>query len=108
MDKKERQRQYQRGYEARNREKTQRAKRDASYRKLYGITLEEYEAMLEVQGGVCAMCGGTQERALNVDHCHETGRVRALLCTPCNGMLGNARDSIENLERGITYLRKYR
>jgi hypothetical protein len=55
----------------------------------FGITLEEYDAMLQTQGGVCAVCGGIEEgRRLAVDHCHESGVVRALLCTSCNWQLG--------------------
>jgi len=56
----------------------------------YGITREEYEALLDKQGGVCAICGNgckTGQR-LAVDHCHETGRVRGLLCKSCNLHIG--------------------
>jgi len=49
----------------------------------YGITPEQYDGMLARQGGVCALCGGTMERPV-VDHCHQTGRVRGILCHPCN------------------------
>ncbi len=54
--------------------------------KKYGITPEQYDAMLESQGGVCALCGGPPQygRRLSVDHCHETDRVRGLLCSYCN------------------------
>lgn len=49
----------------------------------YGITPEQYDGMLARQGRVCALCGGTMERPV-VDHCHQTGRVRGILCHPCN------------------------
>ncbi len=59
--------------------------------KLYGITLEQYEEMLEAQGGVCKICGDPpptgRKKYLSVDHCHQTGRVRGLLCTQCNTRL---------------------
>lgn len=56
----------------------------------YGISLEEYEAMVERQGGACAICGSV--RKLAIDHCHETGRVRGLLCYPCNIKLSGMED----------------
>jgi hypothetical protein len=52
----------------------------------YGITLDAYEQMLCEQGGVCAICG--DEKELVVDHDHETGEVRGLLCRACNLRLG--------------------
>lgn len=75
----------------------------------YGITPEQYEALLAEQGGRCAICG-TEEpgrtgvRKWSVDHCHTTGRVRGILCHPCNLMLGKARDNPEILRKGADYL----
>lgn len=72
----------------------------------YGITLEQYELMLEHQGSRCAICGLPHEesRPLAVDHCHATGRVRGLLCTGCNVALGY----FEGFRRqGETFLAKY-
>lgn len=71
----------------------------------YGLTCDDYEAMLEAQGGVCAICGGTdQRRRLNVDHDHATGEVRGLLCSGCNGArLGRLGDSIERAETRARY-----
>jgi hypothetical protein len=56
----------------------------------FGIAVEQYEAMLEAQGGVCAMCRAepSDNRQLAVDHDHVTGVVRALLCSGCNRRLG--------------------
>ena len=63
-------------------------RRQVKHRKLieaYGISIDQYEAMYEAQGGVCAICGGTNlKRELAVDHNHITGQVRALLCGSCN------------------------
>ena len=63
----------------------------------YGITVEEYQAMFDGQGGVCKICGkkettrvsrGEGIRSLAVDHDHNTGKVRGLLCHQCNVVLG--------------------
>jgi len=73
----------------------------------YGLTHDEYLALLETQGGACAICGGSgQRRQLAVDHDHVTGAVRGLLCDRCNPMLGYARDNISVLEAAIEYLKK--
>jgi hypothetical protein len=53
----------------------------------YGITLADRDAMIAGQGGVCAVCRGQFDRP-NVDHDHATGRVRGVLCTHCNLLLG--------------------
>jgi hypothetical protein len=75
----------------------------------YGITPEDYEAMLLAQCGHCALCDRTpaQERYghLNVDHCHATGKVRGLLCTPHNHALGKLGDSEAALLRALAYIR---
>jgi hypothetical protein len=60
----------------------------------FNMDLEDYEDLLEKQDYRCAICQrtqeeNTQERALSVDHCHETGRIRGLLCQPCNLALGH-------------------
>lgn len=60
--------------------------RKRSLRQRYGITVEDYDRMLEEQGGHCALCPAVPGvRRLHVDHDHVTGRVRGLLCLPCNG-----------------------
>lgn len=79
----------------------------------YGITYDDYEAMLADQGGLCAVCGLPNEqfdtvkgemRRLHVDHDHETGKVRGLLCSKCNFALGCVRDSPEILGSLVRYL----
>ena len=75
----------------------------------YGITLAQYNAMIESQKGVCKICGGKGEikRRLHVDHCHSTGKVGGLLCYYCNLMLGLARDNPETLKNAARYLKNF-
>jgi len=84
-------------------------------KKKFGLTLDVYEAILEHQGGVCAICGKAETminsgskrlQPLAVDHCHKTGRVRGLLCAKCNHALGNFDDSTALLRRAIKYLER--
>lgn len=74
----------------------------------YGLTFESYEALLEEQGRRCKICGALEgERGrpmLAVDHDHETGLVRGLLCDPCNRALGMFKDDPEILASAIQYL----
>jgi hypothetical protein len=74
--------------------------------KRYGITRVDYDELYARQGGVCYICQWAtgKSRRLSVDHDHETGRVRGLLCRPCNTMLGHARDNPAFFERAIEYL----
>jgi hypothetical protein len=77
----------------------------------YGLTTEAYNELLASQSGGCAVCGrtdsGTSQGAhLRVDHCHETGQVRGLLCDPCNRNIGLIGDTVEAFERVLAYLRK--
>lgn len=73
----------------------------------YGISSDDYNAMFNSQGGCCLICNRHQiefQRALAIDHDHETGEIRGLLCGPCNTGLGLFRDSAEILTRAIDYL----
>ena len=85
--------------------------RDRLYQRNFGISLSEYSTLLESQMCVCAMCGKDEtenNQRLCVDHCHETGKVRGLLCNTCNTGLGLLQDNTQILENGISYLRKHR
>lgn len=65
--------------------------------------------MHDAQGGLCAICGSPPAHdALAIDHDHETGKVRALLCDNCNFMIGLARESSALLEIAATYLESHR
>ena len=70
----------------------------------YGITAGEYQEYFSKQNGKCAICKSESKRRLNVDHCHVTGKVRGLLCGPCNTLLGMAKDSTDRLAKAIEYL----
>lgn len=75
----------------------------------FGITLEQYNALLAEQQGVCAICKtAPAEIKLAVDHCHETLAIRGLLCMKCNTLLGFVKDSVPILQRAITYLQQER
>ena len=79
--------------------------------KNYRIRLPDYQALYEAQKGNCACCGIPEsdfKRQLHVDHDHETGKVRGLLCTQCNPGIGYFQDSIERLEMAIKYLKKFK
>jgi hypothetical protein len=63
--------------------------------------------MLARQSGLCAICKTKPEKILCVDHSHETGQVRALLCSSCNSMLGFSGDNPARLGAGSSYLREF-
>jgi hypothetical protein len=88
-------------------------KRNSKLRIRFGITLHDYERLLQEQGGVCAICrrapaDNTKQRALAVDHCHQTGTIRGLLCGPCNLALGLFQDKAEFLVMAAEYLDRER
>ena len=73
------------------------------FRTAYGLTLEQRDEMYKEQSGRCAICGQFNE-TLAVDHNHNTGGVRNLLCGRCNRVLGNVHESVELLSAMIDYL----
>jgi len=68
----------------------------SSLKRLYGISLEQFNILFEEQNGVCAICMGTNPsgKRLAVDHDHETGQVRGLLCSMCNTRLAVLDDKL--------------
>lgn len=77
---------------------------DRFFRK-YGITLDEYNDLIEKQDGTCARCHQEpQTRRLAVDHCHASGRVRGLLCGPCNTYLGRLEANLGLLSQDLAYI----
>lgn len=95
----------------------ERNKRNITCRRLrqnYGITLDEYAALFEKQKGLCKICAQPESdtyrgkvKRLAVDHCHETGKIRGLLCQHCNTILGKANDDPDRLEAAAAYLRDH-
>lgn len=87
---------------------------DAEYRRRrkihrYGITVADYDALLEAQRGGCAVCGYEPaiDKPLQVDHDHATGAVRGLLCGNCNSALGHAKDDRARLLGLVAYLDRH-
>jgi len=101
---------------ARWRKRNPDADAEKRLKRVFGITLAEYNELFEAQGGVCALCkksestkrmkkGEGRER-LAVDHCHDTGRVRGLLCFKCNTAIGALGDTEEAAQNVVDYLKK--
>lgn len=82
---------------------------DRYLRSAYGITAEEYNALFEAQGNVCAICGTDSTKGKNwcVDHNHVTGKVRAILCDGCNRGLGYFYESPTALRAAADYVEKH-
>ena len=75
----------------------------------YGLTHEEYLSMLNSQNNRCAICEADETRRGNknfcIDHCHESNKIRAILCSNCNSALGLFKDSPELMEKAAEYIR---
>lgn len=78
--------------------------RRSNLKRWYGLTESDYESMVSAQNGVCKICSQPSHRRLCVDHDHTTGKVRGLLCDPCNRGLGLFRDNPELLRDAADYL----
>ena len=97
-------------------EKYHNTRRENAYRRDFGITLQDYNSLLEDQKYVCKICKCPETartlrkdrhvKYLAVDHCHSTGKIRGLLCQRCNSILGLSKDSITTLEAAINYLKE--
>ena len=76
-----------------------------SRKSLYGISTEEYDILLTKQGHKCGVC--KQEKKLYVDHCHDSLKVRGLLCNNCNTGIGLLKENVEIMENAISYIKEY-
>lgn len=95
-----------------NKERAKRTRKHARLSQNYGMSLDEFEGMLEEQRHCCALCGEPFEpnrpaKSARVDHCHATGSIRGLLHANCNVLIGMAEESEERLKAAIAYLQKY-
>jgi ribosomal protein S27AE len=97
-------RQYYRDY----RKRSPAVFRKGELKRKFDMTVEEYEAMLDRQDGVCAIClNPPNGRLLAVDHDHLTGKRRGLLCSNCNAGIGQLHDSIVLLKAALRYLKRF-
>ena len=90
-------------------DKRAEASRKYLLKKRFGdeMTPEKFQEMFDAQNGKCAICGiAPLDKHLSIDHDHETGAVRGLLCNPCNLALGNVKDNTLILENMIRYLNR--
>jgi hypothetical protein len=97
-------------HKKRRKDNPDKAKRDRiklSVKRKFNLTLNDYDVLYLEQGGKCAICGTHQKnlvRTLAVDHDHNTGKVRGLLCQPCNTGIGLLKENVQVLENAIKYL----
>jgi hypothetical protein len=87
-----------------NKSKAKERNRNLALKKQYGLTKESLDLLVLSQGGCCAICGKKSVGRFNIDHDHNTGEVRGLLCGPCNRGIGLLGDSAETLKRAVEYL----
>jgi hypothetical protein len=108
---------YQKEWVNKNKDKVLRSRERGRIRKAlrrrwkkYGLTPEQFNIKNETQTGLCMLCNELNQngRDLCVDHDHETGNVRDLLCTRCNRGLGMFKDSPELLEKAAAYIRGHK
>lgn len=88
--------------------KRSREWKESYLKRKYNLSIAEYESMIEEQNNSCLICSEEFIKTPHVDHCHETGDVRGLLCHHCNTGIGLFRDDPELLEKAIAYLENSR
>lgn len=91
-------------YRASNKDRLAKYDRQYQIKRKYSITLEEYNQILDEQNGVCAICKKEGAPYLHVDHAHDTGVIRGLLCRKCNSGLGFFNDDMDLLQKAAEYL----
>jgi hypothetical protein len=97
-------------WRANNKDKIIRQQRRSKLRRCYGMTQEEYDKLLFLQGNKCAICGkkhrdkSIKSGNLHIDHCHKRGIIRGLLCNHCNSAIGFLNDDPVLLRKAADYL----
>ena len=80
-------------------------------KKNYGLTPEDFETLLVSQSNLCACCGTAEPKGSSnqwhVDHCHQSGKVRGLLCNACNIGIGCLGDNLEGIRNALNYLERH-
>jgi hypothetical protein len=89
-------------------QRSRRSRRRLRLKNRFGISLENYDALLAKQEGACAICKKKFARSLCVDHCHTTGLIRGLLCNKCNRGMGFFEDDAARIRAAIVYLKAAR
>lgn len=90
-------------------DRVQKRRQNTRLKQKFGINHDQYMLMLHEQNSVCAICEKPEPvegRSLSVDHDHETGRVRGLLCSNCNPGIGKFKESIDLLRKAVAYLER--
>lgn len=86
------------------RAKFNRRKLKSFFLRTYGLTFEQRDELFKQNGGMCMICN--VQPSEHLDHCHDTGRIRGVLCNNCNLALGHFRDNTDLLQAAIQYLTK--
>ena len=94
---------YDKQYNIINREKVSKRKKFQHLKARYNLSEDQYNQLIASQGGRCYICNDLTRLA--VDHCHRTGKVRKLLCYPCNKGLGNFKENLDSMQNAIVYLK---
>ncbi len=101
---------YNKKYKQENPDKYKLYYRKSKLKRMYGVSLDDYNKMFQKQRGCCAICGKHQSqesRALSVDHNHKTGEVRKLLCGKCNLLIGQVESNIDIIDIVFDYLKEH-
>ena len=85
-----------------NKESRKSRAMDNHFKKTYGLTSKQVQELKDKQQGLCALC--KDRKAISVDHCHKTGRVRGVLCRQCNTGIGQLNDDPKLLKAAVRYL----
>lgn len=87
-----------------------RTKRNTHLKSKFGITVDQFDELLAKQNHCCAICMSPDSKGrgtFHVDHCHQTGQIRGLLCHDCNTGIGKLGDSPEALKKAVDYLERF-